>query len=70
MARSGFALGVLVGSLVGMAAGYALARNGEAPDSVPVAIDLTPGVSNRGIKTDAAGDTAPARPGRGSAAKE
>lgn len=44
MARSNFALGVVVGGLAGFAAGYLLSRNGQvdADQHGPDSIDLTP----------------------------
>lgn len=49
MARSNFALGVLIGSLAGLAAGYLLSRNGQpgADLSAPDSIDLTPALELR-----------------------
>lgn len=57
MARSNFALGVLIGGLAGLAAGYLLSRNGQAGAdlSAPDSIDLTPALELRQSRAAAAG---------------
>jgi hypothetical protein len=42
MARGGFALGLLIGGLGGLAAGYVLSKNGSPEADIPIqAIELT-----------------------------
>lgn len=59
MARSDFALGVMLGGLAGVAAGYFMSRSGQdILEQPPVgAIDLTPAMERR--DAEAASDPAP-----------
>lgn len=68
MERNDFALGLVLGGLAGVAAGYLISRNGHTED-VPASatIDLTPAMEKA---APPAGRAAPAAAPRGEAKKE
>ncbi|HEV3232355.1 MAG TPA: hypothetical protein VG245_08880 [Candidatus Dormibacteraeota bacterium] len=72
MARNGFALGVVLGGLTGVAVGYLLSRSGSASSEAPPAstIDLTPALERRAALATDGGDAAPAEAPRRRAEQE
>jgi hypothetical protein len=65
MRRSGFALGVAVGGLVGVAVGYLMSRNGHLEAEMPVgSIDLTPTMEAEIAKAESPSVAEATRPAR------
>ena len=65
MKRSGFALGVALGGLVGVAVGYLMSRNGHLEvETEGGSIDLTPTMQTGGSPPDPEKDGEEARPAR------